>query len=209
MLHAHRRTVFAGDDDASEVFRSLHARLNLNDALLLVGADVAHRQVLVFIAYCSHHLLGCDTKGFQRLWVQIEIDFTLGAPHYGDGADAANIFQAALEVLLGPVGQFYSARGFCGLVAVVRQYGHRPDGACGWVKTQHPRLFHFGAQAGLDSGHFFTHVVSRFASIDVQAELDHHHALAFVAARSQGVDTGDGVDAFLDLFGDFALHYFR
>jgi hypothetical protein len=40
---------FARHDDLAEVFGPLHARVDLDDALLLQRADGAHRQVLVFV----------------------------------------------------------------------------------------------------------------------------------------------------------------
>jgi len=112
-----------------------------------------------------------------------------------------------LEVLLCPVGQFYGGQRFAAL-AGVRQHGYRPDRAGRRIEAQDAGFFDFGAQQGFDGGHFFAHIVRRFAAVDVQAELNHHHALAFVIARGQGVDTGDRVDAFFHLFGDFALHNF-
>ena len=39
----------------------------------------------------------------------------------------------------------------------------------------------------------------------MQLELDDHDRRALVAARGEGVDARDGVDAFFNLLGDFCL----
>ena len=107
--------------------------------------------------------------------------------------------------MLGPVAQFDRAwRGFA--VDRLGQHCHRPDGPGRGVKAQHPRLFDLGAQGGLDGGYFFAHIIGGLAPVDVQAEFDHHHRLPLVAARGQGADAGDGVDAFLNLARDLTLH---
>ena len=56
---------------------------------------------------------------------------------------------------------------------------------------------------------FFTHFVSRFASVGGQIEFNDDHRQAFVTARGQRVDTGNRVDRFFDFFTDFALDNFR
>jgi hypothetical protein len=81
----------------------------------------------------------------------------------------------------------------------------------GWrVEAQHARLLDLGhGTFGRMAGDFLAHVLGGLAPVDVQLELDDDDRLAFVAARGQRIDAGDGVDAFLDLLGDFALDDLR
>ena len=53
------------------------------------------------------------------------------------------------------------------------------------------------------------YVIGRFAPIYVQLKLDHDHRLIFIAARSQGVDASDRVNAFFNFFRNFTLNDFR
>jgi hypothetical protein len=78
-----------------EVFRALHAGVDLDDALLLQRAYGTHRQVLVLAAHGIDHLVGSHAKGFHGLRVEVDVDFALGATHQSDRAHAAHIFQAA------------------------------------------------------------------------------------------------------------------
>ena len=165
-------------------------------------------RVLVLVAHRVDHLVGADAEGLHGLRVQVDVDLALGAAHQRDRADAAHVFQPLLEHLVGPVGELDRAER-AGRAAVarlrVRQHGHRPDGAAGRVEAQHARVFHLVAKQRAHGGDLFAHVFGRLAPVDVQLELDDDDRLAFVAARGQGVDAGDRVDAFLDLLGDFAL----
>ena len=100
---------FARDDDLAKVFWALHTCLNLDHAFLLGGANRTHWQVLVFIAHGGHHLVWRDAKGLQRLWVQVNVDFALGAAYHRDRAHTAHVLQALFISLLGPICQFNGA----------------------------------------------------------------------------------------------------
>jgi hypothetical protein len=49
--------------------------------------------------------------------------------------------------------------------------------------------------SGLDGGHLLAHVLGGLAAVDVEVELHDDDRAAFVAAREQRIDAGDGVDA--------------
>lgn len=80
LVNPDRRTVLARHNDLAEIFGALHAGVNLDDALLLIGVDGAHWHLLIFITHGRCHLLGRNTKCLQCLRVEVDIDFALGAP---------------------------------------------------------------------------------------------------------------------------------
>ena len=172
--------VFAGDDDAAEVFGPLHTCVDLHHTFLLRRADGAQRQLLVLVAHGIGHLVGSDAIGFERLRVQVGVDFAACTAHQADGAHAAHVFQTLFQHLVGPVGQLDGAGGFA--FAGVGHDSHRPDSAAGRVKPQYTGLFHFSAQQRAHGGHFFAHVFSGFAAIDVQMEFNDDYGCTFVAA---------------------------
>ena len=201
----------ASHNDFSEVFRTLDAGIDFDHALLRQRANCAQRQVLVFIAHRSGNLVSADTQRFHGLWVQINIDFSPGAACQGHSTRAAHIFQALFQNLVSPVGEgnrrHRRLTRATGLLRS-RQHRNRPDRACSRVKAQHPRLPHLIAQQRAQGSDFFAHILGCTAAIYRQLKLDDDHRLAFIAARGQRIDASDGVDAFLDFFGDFAFDNF-
>jgi hypothetical protein len=77
--------------------------------------------------------------------LQVDVDLALGAADQVDRADAAHVFQALLQHLVGPVGQLHrlTARRRLGCH---RQHRQRPDRRAGRVEAQHARLLDLGAQ---------------------------------------------------------------
>ena len=201
----------AGDDDLAKVFRAQHASFDLDDPVLLQGAQRTHRLVLTFGAHSVDDLLCAHAQGRHGLWVEVEVELTLGSAHDGDSPHAAHVLQPLFEDLIGPVGQLDGCGGGCrtAVCGLGRQHGQRPNGSAGRIKAQHLGLFDIGAQGGADVGDFFAHIFSTLAAVDVELKLHHHHRLPFVAARGQRIDTSDGVDAFFDFFADFTLHDLR
>ena len=170
-------------------------------------SDGTHGQVLILVFDGIGHLVGCDAQRLHGGRLQVKVDFTFGATHQRDRTDATHVLQSLLEHLLGPVGDLHGREVFP-VFAGFRNHCERPDGPAGRVKAQDLGFLDFGAQAGANSSHFFAHILGGLAAIHVQLELDDHDRLVLVAARSQGIDAGDRVDRFFNLFGDFALDDF-
>ena len=205
LAQAHRAARTLHHDDLGKIFRALHAPLHLQHPVLVQGADAACGQVLVFVFDRCRHLLRRHAIGLQRGGLQIQIDLPGCATHHRRRTDAAHIFQAAFEHLVGPERQLHRAGcAGCG----VGGDGHGPNGFGRRVKTQHARVFDFWAQQGLDPGDFFAHIFGRFAPFGLQAEFDDDYRLAFVAARGQVADAANRIHCLFNFFGDLALHDF-
>ena len=204
------RAVFARHDDVGEVLRLFDAREHLHHAFALFVFERAHRQVLVVVAHRAGDLFRAHPQGFHGRGVEVDVDGAARAADQRDRAHAAHVLQTLLEGLFGPGGQLHRAgRGFAGgQLGGVGQDRDRPDGAAGGVEAQDAWLIDFVAKRGAQQGDFFAHVFGGFAAIDVQLEFNDDDRGAFVAARGQGVDAGDGVDRFFHFFGDFGLDDF-
>ena len=109
LIDGNRRAAFARHDDAAEVFRAFHAGVDFDGAFLRQRANRAQRQVLIFAAHGGHHLVGADAQRLHRLWVQVNVDFALGAADERDGTGAAHVFEAFFQHLIGPIGQLDGA----------------------------------------------------------------------------------------------------
>ena len=183
LRQSHIGAALASHDDVAKVLGALHARLHLHHAVLLNRTNRAHWQVLVFVADGGHHLVCRHAQRFHGLRIQVEVDFAFGATYQGHRAHATHVFKPLLEDLVCPVGQLHIAQGLAQSRGfLIRQYRHRPNRAAGGVKAQDARLFHIGAQKWVDIRDFFAHIISGFATIDIQLKLNHHHRQAFVTA---------------------------
>ena len=196
------------DDDFSKIFWPLDAGIDLDDALLRQRADSAQGQVLVFSSYRIDNLLDADAHAGHGLRVQVDVDFSLGAAHQRDGAHAPHIFKPFFEYLVGPVGELHRL-----LVRRIGwrigQHGHGPDSAAGRVKAQNPRLFDLCTQTRAQCCDFFAYVLGGLAAVHIQLKLNDNDRLAFIAARDQATDAGDGIDAFFNFLADFTFNDFR
>jgi hypothetical protein len=190
----------AGHHDVAEVFRPLEARIDLHHALLLGRLQGAHRQLLVLAPHGGEHLIDAHAHRFERGRAQVEVDLALDAAHHRDRAHAAHVFQALLQHLRGP-GRELLRR----LLVVGRQHRHVEDRRALRVEAEDARLLHLVAQVGADERDLLAHVVGGLAAIDVEVELDDHDRRAFIRARREGVDAGDGVDGLFDLLADLGF----
>ena len=162
---------------------------------------------MIFIADSSGNLIGADTQRFHGIWAKVDVDFTATAAQHIDSPHTPHIFESLLDDLLGVVGELYQADALFVLLGD-RNNGQGPNGSAGGVKSNDAGFFDFVTQCGPHARHFFPHIVGRFATIHVELEFNDHHRLVFIAARSERIDTRDGVDAFFNFFGDFALNNF-
>ena len=104
LAQAHRAARALHHRDLGKIFRALHAPLHLQNPVLVQGADAACGQVLVFVFNRCCYLLGRHAIGLQRGGLQIQIDLPWRATYQRGRTDAAHIFQAAFEHLVGPAG---------------------------------------------------------------------------------------------------------
>ncbi len=175
----HRLIAAPGDDDAAEILRILDAALDLHEFLIRQRADRAARQFLILVAHRVDHLIDTDAERFHLVGFYIDLDLALDAANQGHGTDAAHVFQAFLDDLIGNRGQFAQIALFgAGFVSD----GDREDRLVGRIVARHARLLDFLAECRFDQRDFFTHVLRGLRRIDGQHELNDHHRRAFVGA---------------------------
>jgi hypothetical protein len=104
-----RLAAAACDHDALEIGRGLQARADLHDLLAIAADQRAGGQLLVVAPQRRQHLVHTDLQRLHLGRLQVDLDLALDPAHQRDAAHAADVFEAALDDLVGEGGELAGA----------------------------------------------------------------------------------------------------
>ena len=183
---------------SAELLGALHAPARAHRDRLRPLVDAAAGNVGVLRLQRPRHVVDGQVVGAQLVGVHPDVDLPLAAADHQHLADAVGALEPAAQHLVGVLGDVADR--------LVGAHRHREDRLRVRVLLLDGRLRDGARQQRQDAVDAVAHLLRGHVGVLLEPERDDDLRDALGGVRAELVDAADGVDGFLDLVGDLALH---